>query len=148
MAKATTGGGRTKVKLLGQRSSAANIMKMSKAVRRAFFEQLVEVARDALEKAKEVYVPVDTGALKGTAAQEVFPGRFPSTHIGFGGSEAPYAAIQHENTNFRHRAPQQAKYLEQAVSDFEPVIAHKLAVAVRAETELYRMTGGKYGRAG
>lgn len=145
MAKAGKGGGRAKVKILGAQSSAANIMKMSASVRRAFFEQLVDIAGDMLARAKDVYVPVLSGDLKGTGTQEVFPGRFPSTHIGFGGSEAPYAALQHENMVFKHRSPQQAKYLEKAVADFEPVVAARVAVAVRSETELYRMTGGKYG---
>jgi hypothetical protein len=147
MPAATKGGGRAKVKILGHKESAANIMRMSPAVRRAFFDQIVEIAGEMLRRAEDVYVPVLSGDLKGTAAQEIFPGRFPSTTIGFGGPAAPYAGLQHENVFFKHRAPQQAKYLEKAVEDFEPTMAAKLAIAVRAETELYRMTGGNYGRA-
>lgn len=133
--------GMVKVKILGAKRSAANIRKMSKAVRKKFFEELVEIAEAALLRAKSHYVPVDTGALQRSANQEVFPGYYPSTVISFGGPEAPYAAIQHENLQFRHRAPQRAKYLEVAVKEFEPIIKKKLAVAARTESQKYRMSG-------
>lgn len=79
-----------------------------------------EVGRFLYQEATEVFnrsqdiVPIDTGALRSSGA--VFQPEVEGTEIfvtvQYGGAAAPYAAIQHENLEYHHDAPTQAKYLE------------------------------------
>lgn len=130
-----------KVRVLGAKESAANIRKMSKETRQAFFEELEKVAETVLYTAQQVYVPILTGDLQRSGRMKSHKGRYPVIYVSFGGPDVPYALLQHEATWFQHPRGGQAKYLEKAVQDMEPVIADKLAVACRHEIQKHSMAG-------
>jgi hypothetical protein len=130
-----------KVRVLGAKKSAANIRKMDRETRRAFFEELEKVAEQILYTAQEIYVPVLTGDLKRSGRMKSHKGRYPVIYVSFGGPDVPYALLQHEATWFNHPRGGRAKYLELAVRDFEPVIAEKLSVACRSEIKKHSMAG-------
>jgi len=140
-ASAAAGGFSVTTRIKGQRTSAANIRAMDKATRRRFFEELVKIADDVLDRSKERYVPVLSGDLKNSGRVMPHPGRYPSVEVGFGGPAVSYAVIQHENMLFKHPGGKRAKYLELAVKDFEPQIANRLAVAAAGEIRMYDMRG-------
>lgn len=60
------------------------------------------------------FVPVDTGALRGSGhvRAPLIDGDSVSVEIAYGGAAAPYAFIVHEDLHKRHNPPTQAKYLE------------------------------------
>ena len=62
-------------------------------------------------------VPVDTGTLarSGVVEPPNPSAAKPEVIIGYGGLARAYALVQHENLDYRHNAPEQAKYLEQPV---------------------------------
>jgi hypothetical protein len=61
-------------------------------------------------------VPRDEGTLAGTGRCELVG---KSAEISFGGSAAPYALVQHENTDYVHRLGE-ARYLIRGVERWEP----------------------------
>lgn len=138
---AAAGGFSVTTRIKGARTSAANIRAMDKATRRRFFEELVKIADDVLDRAKERYVPVLTSALKDSGKVMPHPGRYPSVEVGFGGPAVSYAVIQHETQSFHHPGGKSWKYLEFAVRDFEPKIKERLAVAAAGEIRMYDMRG-------
>ena len=133
------------VKILGAKRSAANIRKMTAAVRKRFYEEMLEICRQILLHSQTEYVPVLSGTLKDSGKVVGTPGRYPVVEIGFGGGAVDYAVIQHENLLFNHPRGGQAKYLELAVKDFEPKIDHALEVAVRHETRKYEIASVRMG---
>ena len=138
---AAAGGFSVTSRMKGVRTSAANIRAMDKAARRRFFEELIKIADDVLDRSKERYVPILSSDLKDSGRVMPHPGRYPSVEVGFGGVAVSYAVIQHENLEFRHPGGKKAKYLELAVKDFEPQIRHRLSVAAAGEIRLYDMRG-------
>lgn len=70
---------------------------------------------EAIMAAAKPITPIEFGALRSTGHVE--PPRREGSRIevviGFGGASAPYALIVHERMDLRHRAPTQAKYLEE-----------------------------------
>lgn len=130
------------VKILGAKESAQNIREMTAGARRAFFEQMVEIA-EAIKIRAQGYTPVLTGALRDSARVTAKQGRYPVVEIGFGGKAKDYAVIQHENLFYKHTVGQ-AKYLEIAVMDFEPRIQGALEVAVRHEISKHDLRGKFY----
>ena len=128
-------------KFKGAKSSVANIRKMDKATRKAFFEELVKIAGEILQHSQDKYVPVLTGDLKNSGRLNAFPGYYPTVEIGFGGGAVDYAVLQHENLSFNHPRGGSAKYLELAVRDYEPTIEHRLAVATSGVMKLYDLRG-------
>ena len=130
-----------KVKVLGAKQSAANIAKMSAAVRKRYYEEILKLSKEILAISKQRYVPILTGALKRSGKVKGYPGRYPVVYISFGSAEVPYALLQHENTKFFHPGGKKAKYLELAVDDVRPVMAKRLEVATRSETKKYSMAG-------
>jgi hypothetical protein len=133
------------VKVLGAKRSAANIRRMTAAVRKKFYEQMLEICEEIRVHAQTEYVPVLTGALRDSGKVVGKPGRYPVIEIGFGGAAVDYAVIQHENLTFQHPSGGRAKYLELAVRDFEPKIAHTLEVAVRHETRKFEIASVRMG---
>lgn len=71
-------------------------------------------ANDIFDRSQDI-VPIDTGALRssGLVNQPEVNGEEVSVLIQYGGAAAPYAVIQHENLEYFHEPPTQAKYLEQ-----------------------------------
>lgn len=91
---------------------------------------LYEEAETIIGLAKEQYVPVDTGALRGSGFVEppVQTGDRVEVRLGFGGPAAPYALTVHEDLTAYHPVGQ-AKYLETPfrlrVSGLDDVVAAK-----------------------
>lgn len=83
-------------------------------------EVVREVGRFLYYEATQVFdrsqdiVPIDTGALRssGMVNQPEVEGAEVSVTVQYGGAAAPYAVIQHENLEYNHAPPTQAKYLE------------------------------------
>lgn len=67
----------------------------------------------------QVYVPVETGALRDSGYLIITNrGKKPQVEIGYGRNNEPnYAALQHENMEFHHKAPTRAKYLQVALEE-------------------------------
>jgi hypothetical protein len=130
-----------KVKILGAKSSAANIRKMDKATRKRFYEEMLKVCKEILKHSQDKYVPILTGALRKSGKVKGFPGRYPTVNISYGSAVVPYALLQHENKDFYHPGGKSYKYLEFAVKDFEPTMKKRLEEAVRNETKKYSMAG-------
>ena len=140
-AAAAAGGFNVTARVKGARTSAANIRAMDKATRKKFFEELVKIADEILDRSKDRYVPYLDGALHDSGTVIPHPGRYPSVEIGFGGAAVNYAVLQHENMEFKHPGGRKAKYLELAVKDFEPQMERRLTVATGGEMRLYDMRG-------
>lgn len=130
-----------KVRVLGAKRSAANIARMSSAVRKRFYKEILKLSREILRISKDKYVPFLHGPLKRSGKVKGYPGRYPVVYISFGSAAVPYALMQHENLNFFHPGGKRAKYLELAVDDVKPVMEKRLAVATRSETKKYSMAG-------
>lgn len=70
-------------------------------------------ATQVFDRSQDI-VPIDTGALRssGFVQQPEVKGNEISVTVAYGGAAAPYAVIQHENLEYHHEPPTQAKYLE------------------------------------
>lgn len=86
----------------------------------------------------QILVPVKTGALKRSGFLDVERrGGGASAAIGYAKKGEPlYAIIQHERLDFSHQAPQQAKYLEEAVNRHIDKIQPRVAEFIRKATGL------------
>ena len=129
-----------KVKVLGAKQSAANIRKMSKAVRKTFYDEILKLSREILVRS-HTYVPYLSGDLLRSGKVKGYPGRHPVVYVSYGSAKVPYALLQHENIRFFHPGGKRAKYLELAVDDVRPKIKNALTVAARTETKKYSMAG-------
>jgi hypothetical protein len=129
-----------KVKVLGAKQSAANVAKMSKAVRKRYYEEILRLSKEILERSY-VYVPYLSGDLKASGVVKGFPGRYPVVYTSYGNANVPYALMQHENMSFQHPGGKKAKYLELAVDDVRPKMKRRLEVATRSETKKFSMAG-------
>jgi hypothetical protein len=87
-----------------------------------------------MTRSKQEFVPVDLGALRasGHVQEPTRRGKDVEVVMAYGGPAAPYALIQHENPDFRHRVGQW-KYLEQPMREAEPGMADRLAKALSLE---------------
>ena len=106
------------------REQVANIQKNLEQVINSIegaTEGAIEFALQAVMDTSQELVPVDTGALKASGFIQVF--RMRSTIQGVAGYAAGgspfYAALVHENLEFYHIPPTQAKFLEEAVNRHE-----------------------------
>ncbi len=104
--------------------------------------QGAEVLREALEptffKARDVYTPEDTGDLRDSGFLEA--GRSSSGSfvvIGFGFRGFPhYAALVHERTDFFHKPPTRAKFLQVALEEDAGEIQARLAKGYKVASGL------------
>ena len=129
-----------KVRVLGAKRSAANIRKMDKAVRKQFYDTMLEISRKILVTSQK-YVPYKDGHLLRSGKVKGYPGRYPVVYTSYGNAAVRYALMQHENLQFFHPGGRRAKYLEIDARDHEPEIKHALEVAVRTETKKFSMAG-------
>lgn len=84
-------------------------------------DALNEVAQQILERSQDL-VPVRTGALRDSGyITSGDQGGYPSVTITYGGGDVDYAYKVHEDLEMRHPNGGQAKYLEQAVIEYEQV---------------------------
>lgn len=88
---------------------------------------LEAAARKILEESQPL-VPVATGALKRSGFVER---ERDQVAVGY---NDPKATAAHENTRVRHENGQQAKYLEQPLTQSTGVIADSIAREIRVET--------------
>lgn len=81
-------------------------------------DALVEALRPIYERS-QVLVPVKTGALKESGYLEgEMDGSVARASVGYAQEHDPgYAVFVHENLEARHRAPTQAKFLQQPVEE-------------------------------
>lgn len=87
-----------------------------------------------INKATNVYCPIDTGELRASAYLEIVPNRTrPVVEIGFARGGTPvYAVIVHENLIFHHEPPTRAKFLEEAVYEDIGDIGDRLIAGMQA----------------
>lgn len=81
-----------------------------------------------------VLCPVDTGVMKSTGRTE--PVKIKATKIEGsitygGGQAAKYTIVQHENLQFSHEHPTQAKWLEQPAKEQAKKMPEAIAVKMR-----------------
>jgi hypothetical protein len=81
-----------------------------KAVAQAIYEEAQVIFAKS-----QVLVPVDTSALRGSGDVSAIHGSGQGVYVDifYGGPAAPYALYVHEIIGNYHKAPTQAKYLEQ-----------------------------------
>ena len=81
-----------------------------KAVAQAIYEEAQVIFAKS-----QVLVPVDTSALRGSGDVSAIQGSGQGIYVDifYGGPAAPYALYVHEIIGNYHKAPTQAKYLEQ-----------------------------------
>jgi hypothetical protein len=99
------------------------------------WDVLPEVMVEALNPTLELsnyYAPKDTGELRGSSYAEVRKRRGgPMAEVGYGkGGQAPYAVFVHENPNFFHAPPTQAKFLQRAMDEDLPDIFQRIAMGL------------------
>lgn len=90
-----------------------------------------EILMHALKPAFDLsqkYVPVDTGALRKSGYLETVSFRgSPKVEIGYGRSGVPfYAGAVHENLEWAHKAPTQAKFLQRALEESQPQVQARI----------------------
>jgi len=81
-----------------------------KAVAQAIYEEAQVIFNKS-----QILVPVDTSALRGSGDVSAIQGSGQGVYVDifYGGPAAPYALYVHEIIGNYHKAPTQAKYLEQ-----------------------------------
>lgn len=90
---------------------------------------MIEIATEVLSEAKK-QVPWEEGTLSRSATRETrWIGDVCVSTITF---NTPYAAIQHENRDFKHPRLGKAKYLEDPVREMIPKMRGRLKAAQNA----------------
>ena len=106
----------------------------------------------------QVYVPVETGALKASGTVQEFStqavlgrkrpagGRYAPTASTFGvqvvygeGPSSEYAVIVHEDLEAFHEPPTQAKFLERAVNEVAPQMAQQIGDGIVRATKALQL---------
>lgn len=99
---------------------------------------LYREANDVFDRSQDI-CPIDTGALRssGVVNQPEVEGDDVFVLIQYGGAAAPYAVIQHENLEYYHEPPTQAKYLEaplvERTVEFNAAMREVLGKAIAGE---------------
>jgi hypothetical protein len=96
------------IKMHGLNKLQKRMLKYAEKRPHEFAAALYQEAEEIMTDAKENYVPVDLGTLRGSGFIKVKGDTFI---IGFGGPAASYAVYVHENLQAHHPVGQ-AKYLE------------------------------------
>jgi hypothetical protein len=94
-------------------------------------EALYQFFEEVMAQAKDSFVPVDEGVLRGSGyvLPPVIEGDTVSVTGGFGGPAGAYARAQHERLDYHHTVGQ-AKYLEAPLQEALPQLSGKLQSAV------------------
>ena len=95
-------------------------------------EVIINALEPTLDLAK-YYTPEDTGELRRSAyLEETGTKEHPQVNMGFGkGGHPHYAAKVHENMEFRHKAPTQAKFLQRALEEDAGEIQQRIIQGLR-----------------
>lgn len=93
---------------------------------------LLLALREPFELSQQ-YVPVKTGKLKSSGYLIItHRGKVPQVEIGYGRNNDPdYAGLQHENLEFKHKAPTRAKYLQSALEESQATVWHDITEMLR-----------------
>lgn len=93
---------------------------------------LIDALTPTLALAK-YYTPVDTGTLRDSAYLNITgKEHYPHVNMGFAkGGNPPYAAKVHENLEFRHNPPTQAKFLQKALEEDANNIQNRIVYGLR-----------------
>lgn len=102
-------------------NSSGAIRAVTRATRKSTIDLMEEVKKRAVE-----YCPLDKGDLRASARVEYYSS---STVCYF---DEPYALIQHENLNFKHKIGQ-AKYLERAFNEVMPHLSYRVEQEISKE---------------
>lgn len=119
------------------RAIERRIALINKTAERALMAWIYEEAEAIMTDSKEHYVPVDTGALKGSGFVEkpTLNGTAIRVALGYGGPATGYALVVHERLGVHHPVGS-AKYLEIPILNAKPSMgqrgAARLAAAFRA----------------
>lgn len=113
------------------RTAMASIIKNYENFSKHMEEETPEVLIEALQPTKELaekYTPKDTGKLVESSYLEKVSFRGITTvEIGFGkGGNPEYAATVHENLEFFHKSPTQAKFLQRALNEDENEVKNRI----------------------
>lgn len=99
--------------LKGDKEFISRLDRLPDAIERAVAAKLFQRAEAVMTISKSSFVPVDTGALRGSghvSLPQIVGGRITVT-LGYGGPAAPYAVHVHEDMSAHHPVGG-AKYLE------------------------------------
>ena len=124
------------IRIEGASRLAAKLQAAAQAGPQAVGMALFDEANLIMTASKQDYVPVKSGALRGSGLvpPPVSVGATISVTLGFGGPSAPYAVIVHEDLTKRHPVGQ-AKYLEiplrAALAGMPSVLAQRARDGIR-----------------
>ena len=122
---------RASFKLVNHTQFLRSVERYTEAGRKAAEAELYQIGEEIMGRSKDVFVPVDTGALKGTgkvmAEKEA---RAFRVVMGYGDESVDYAVYVHEDLTAHHPVGQ-AKYLEIPFREAFGTIGDRLAQAVK-----------------
>ncbi len=125
---------RTKIDpLKGEREARARLRAFKDKFTAAMTDFTDREAEELVAIIRQEWVPVDQGDLRDSGKSErVKTGKTTkATRVVFGGPKAPYAWLQHENLDFRHRVGS-AKFVERPLFRKMSGMSVRLAADVRA----------------
>jgi len=122
------------VNIRGTREVVAALERLGVRAKSLIAAAIYQEAELIMGDSKENYVPVDTGALKGSGHVQLpsIVGNEITVMMGFGGPAVDYAIHVHENLHVRHRVGQ-AKYLETPALIASRDMGDRLAERLRAD---------------
>lgn len=102
-------------------------------VEQAVVQAINAEARDIANKADEL-VPFDDGDLSASQKIEFARRGDLTATVTYGGLAAPYALVQHERLDYKHRAGRTAKYLENPAKDAQRGFVQRIKRRIAAVT--------------
>lgn len=118
------------IKISGFNKLARQLIRLGKDADRELAKALYQEAEEIMADAKENYVPVDWGALRGSGFVEQPKGSV--VILGFGGPAAPYAVYVHENMQAHHNVGS-AKYLEIPLNKAKNGLAGRIIMRLKGK---------------
>ena len=109
----------------------ANLRRLAEDVPKYMGEALMAELKIELKEVR-ARTPRKTGALRDSERIEgpVINGKFVSASILAGGSDAPYAAIVHEDLDAHHPVGE-AKFIERTLNESAPYMAQRIAARMK-----------------
>ena len=117
-----------KAKLRGEEAMLRKLRKLEKVYPDRMELALTIEGELIMTKSKQSFVPVRFGPLRSSGFVEGAKrtARLVSVRLVYGGTAAPYAIIQHERLDFKHKVGE-AKYLEKPMNQAVPGMAKRMA---------------------
>ncbi len=129
-----------RIRLLGADKVLKAMDEIAPRAEQALGAGLYLAGNNIMTASKEVVPVGETGNLRDSGyvtLPEISRGKV-TVELGYGGPAAAYCVPQHEHTEYRHDAGQQAKYLEQPLNEAAGSFAHDVAAFARAAFEANR----------